>query len=89
VHLIQDGGWLWAVVNMVKNHWLPKRCGISWPADWLLTSQEGLFSMELVHFIWFLWFLSQMQLDEALSELEANDFSNLVSRYETLIQRTC
>jgi hypothetical protein len=29
VHLIQDGGWLWAVVNMVKNHWLPKRCGIS------------------------------------------------------------
>jgi hypothetical protein len=45
IHLAQNR---WALVNMITNLRVPKNQRISWLAEWLLVSKEGLYSMELV-----------------------------------------
>jgi hypothetical protein len=48
IDMAQDRDRCWAVVNAVMNFWFRKMRGISWLADDLLSSQERLYSMELV-----------------------------------------
>jgi hypothetical protein len=47
-HLAQDRGQRRPGVNTVMNFGFHKRWGISWLAEWLSASQEGLCFMELV-----------------------------------------
>jgi hypothetical protein len=48
LHLVQDSNQWRAVVNSVMNLRVYKRREISWLAEWLLASQEGLCSVEYV-----------------------------------------
>jgi hypothetical protein len=48
IHLAQGRDRSWALVNMKINPSFDKRRGISWLAELLSTSEERLFSMELV-----------------------------------------
>jgi hypothetical protein len=52
MHLAQDGDQWWAVVNTVTNLRVPSQAGNFWLAEFLLASQKGLFSMELVNETW-------------------------------------
>jgi hypothetical protein len=47
IDLAVDRDRWWAVVNTVMNIWVLKLRGISWLAEELLASQEGLCCMEL------------------------------------------
>jgi hypothetical protein len=51
MHAAEDRDNWWAVVNTVMNLLVPKRAENSWLAEWLLASQEGLFSMELFYLL--------------------------------------
>ena len=50
IDLLQIGTGSGALVNAVMNFWVHKMWRISCLAEYLLASQEGLYSMELLHF---------------------------------------
>jgi len=57
MHLTQDRGQWRASVNTLMNLRVPQKRGNSWLVVWLVASQEGLFSMELIMIVSGLCFL--------------------------------